>query len=220
MERLMMNQNTIRVFTLIELLVVVLIISLLAGMLLPALNKAQAAAKKVGCLSNQKQIGLLFDAYRGDHGFWPAARFPDYWHATLWTYIYDGTLYQNRDRLKGTIFYCPAKENPPWAWPITGYGMNAYLPPSIRTDDFLTQADKTPPRPGRIQIPSCTILVVDTHESWHANMGHDWTINNIVTFAHLDQAGVLYCDLHAVAANKTRMLETYARTPFSTEWHY
>jgi len=54
-------------FTLVELLVMIAIISILAAMLLPALERARSAAQMASCMSNQHQIAVAFNMYPIDH---------------------------------------------------------------------------------------------------------------------------------------------------------
>lgn len=55
-------------FTLIELLVTVAVIGVLAALLLPALSRAKAEARRAGCLNNLRQINLAVQMYAGDNG--------------------------------------------------------------------------------------------------------------------------------------------------------
>lgn len=63
-------------FTLIELLVVIAIISLLMGILMPALSRVRDMGKRVGCMNNMRQVGIAYQMYANENEKLPPKRHP------------------------------------------------------------------------------------------------------------------------------------------------
>jgi len=121
-------------FTLIELLVAIAIISVLIGLLLPAVQKVREAAARMSCGNNLKQMGIAIHSYHDVQGAFPKSdpASPSNgwsWIARLLPYIEQDNLYRQLN------FNLPITDT-------TGTNNSALIQVPIKT--LLCPSDPTP----------------------------------------------------------------------------
>jgi prepilin-type N-terminal cleavage/methylation domain-containing protein len=92
-------------FTLVELLVVIAIIGVMVGLLLPAVQSAREAARRMQCGNRLKQLGLALHNYESSFKSLPPSRieittpvFQAGWQSMILPFIEQTALYDNYDR--------------------------------------------------------------------------------------------------------------------------
>ena len=160
-------------FTLVELLVVIAIIGILVSLLLPAVQAAREAARRMQCSNNLKQLGLALHNYESAHKRFPAGRneLRHSPHSSLLPYIEQTNAanlidfrvrwdHPNNAVAAATeipIFHCPSDpiSTVPNAWGSTNYRSNQGsgilwgLPPSDPSDPNFGM-----PKPDGVLIPN------------------------------------------------------------------
>jgi prepilin-type N-terminal cleavage/methylation domain-containing protein len=120
-------------FTLVELLVVITIIGILISLLLPAVQAAREAARRLQCGNNLKQLGVALHGYHEAHGCFPPAGVaygwcgnPQYGDKTvhnasglmmLLPYVEQMSLYNSYDQKQCA---CSLMAGPPWGGASSG----------------------------------------------------------------------------------------------------
>ena len=88
-------------FTLVELLVVIAIIGILVALLMPAVQAAREAARRISCSNNMKQMGLALKLYDAAHsGYYPVGAAGNSRHGLfthMLPYIEQGNIHDQLD---------------------------------------------------------------------------------------------------------------------------
>ncbi|MFW6107344.1 MAG: type II secretion system protein [bacterium] len=139
MVRMAPKHGPLKAFTLVELMVVIGVITILVGVLMPAIQSATARAKATNCRSNLGQLFKAMLSYQNEHGAVPSPAHAE--TATSLNELYDGdpdnnaytwrgkivdylaTVGEEEERYK--VFKCPSVRR--FHGHRSFYGTNAYL---------------------------------------------------------------------------------------------
>ncbi|NQT53767.1 type II secretion system protein [bacterium] len=185
-----------RAFTLIELLVVMGVIAVLAGMLLPTLQRARESGRRVNCASNLRQLAIAMQNYREGNDDWYPPMYvsgtpPSRWMNVIKTYVetYD-------------VYDCPSSKHLRCAWDediYLGYGMNVFNFDGEYACFWYLVKETV------VAAPSTTILLADSQGgSYYVGGGNRFREPvEYVGYRHARGFCAVFCDTHTEHLERT-----------------
>lgn len=188
-------------FSVVEVIVIVAVVSLLAALLMPAVQSVRERAGLVGCLNNLKQLGFAFQSYASDHeGYLPRTETPapSGVGTVVWPHHVAPYLESDFSRVQAdealarkSPFICPAERE--LVKPYITYAINRQLR-EIGGAGEMAYIKQT-----AIRSPSKYAVLSDAYKSFHqyndrARKLRDW---NFLDRRHGGKPNILYADWHA-----------------------
>ncbi len=221
-------------FTLIELLVVVAIIAVLVAMLLPALAKARERARSAVCMSNLKQLGLVFGYYGQNWNDYIPATCVGKNSMAWWDLIGEIPGIETRKQ----IIVCPSNPHlfgdkdsaPPWGPdPSTNYGQPHAVTYGFGYEYFRRNPPTCwghPARMSTVTDPERKFQLLDSQGNSSCIYATDYILNTSMKYIYWAQVGtchqggsnILFMDNHVGWDSYANLIDETKIYRFFYDW--